>query len=312
MTRKKRKRSRLSEQSSTLSPSVIVDGSAGSAASNLPTDVQQPLGPTALSLKSLFAESNRGLLLDLFVFVINLFLMQSLTGVYVDVFQQASADDSLATLTIGLSCLGMWLLPATGAILKRWHFHQRLKAEGKTVAPGEERFVGCLFNPIFYFCLNLVLTSAVLATLGDLIFGKNLHKNGALFVTFTVAGLVFTVVQTFIIYRYFSPPKKPPKSDFLKTPQSEIAGDVCFFLNMILFQVAWNLLTFAPFDRVKGIGDFIFRLFFLSFIALLIYFPPRMFYLAEDIKRPRTWLTMLLANSPVIYRILVGTGPTWN
>ncbi len=47
---------------------------------------------------------------------------------------------------------------------------------------------------------------------------------------------------------------------------------------------------------------------FLSFIALLIYFPPRMFYLAEDIHRRRTWVTMLLANSPVIVRVLIGTG----
>jgi hypothetical protein len=83
--------------------------------------------------------------------------MHYLTGVFVEVFQQASADDSLAKLTIGFACLGMWLLPATGAVLKRWRFHQRLKAENKTVASGEARFAGCLFNPIFYFCINLVL-----------------------------------------------------------------------------------------------------------------------------------------------------------
>jgi hypothetical protein len=35
-----------------------------------------------------------------------------------------------------------------------------------------------------------------------------------------------------------------------------------------------------------------------------------MFYLAEDIQRRRTWLTMLLANSPVIIRVLIGTGST--
>ena len=267
----------------------------------------------ATHFKSLFSASNRGLLLDLFVFVINLFLMHSLTGIFIDIFQQASNDDQLAKFTIGLTCLGMWLLPAAGAVLKRWRFHQRLKSENKIVASGGEApFFSCLFNPIFYFCLNLVLTSAVLAALGDVIFGKALQKNGALFVPFVVSGLALTIVQTFLIYRYFSPPKKPPKSEFLRTYQSEILGDVCFFLNMVFFQIAWNLLTFAPFDRVKGIGDFLGRLFFLCFVALLIYFPPRMFYLAEDIKKKRTWLTMLLANSPVIYRILVGTGPTWN
>ena len=76
---------------------------------------------------------------------------------------------------------------------------------------------------------------------------------------------------------------------------------------MILFQIAWNLLTFADLGRPSGLAEFLGRLFFLCFIALLIYFPPRMFYLAEDINRRRTWLTMLLANSPVIVRVLIGT-----
>jgi len=31
-----------------------------------------------------------------------------------------------------------------------------------------------------------------------------------------------------------------------------------------------------------------------------------MFYLAEDIDRGRTWLMMLLANLPVIVRVLIG------
>jgi hypothetical protein len=75
---------------------------------------------------------------------------------------------------------------------------------------------------------------------------------------------------------------------------------------MMLFQVFWNMLTFAGLGPPSGVLEFGGRLFFLCFIALLIYFPPRMFYLAEDIHRPRTWLTMLLANSPVILRVLFG------
>jgi hypothetical protein len=66
-------------------------------------------------------------------------------------------------------------------------------------------------------------------------------------------------------------------------------------------------LTFTPLGHPSGVEEFVGRLFFLSFVALLVYFPPRMFYLAEDINRGRTWLTMLLANSPVIIRVLVGT-----
>ncbi|HET6851046.1 MAG TPA: hypothetical protein VFH46_01920 [Pyrinomonadaceae bacterium] len=236
----------------------------------------------------------------------NLFLMQRLTGYFIELFRFADAGEPLAQFALLLACIGMWVLPAAGAVMKRWHFQRRLKAEGKTVN-SDSILAGCVFNPIFYFCLNLVLVSAILAGLGQFLFGKRSVNNGAVFVPLVVAGLIFTIVQTFLIYRYFSAPKKPPRSEFLRHPESETLGDICIFLNMILFQIAWNLLTFADLGRPSGLAEFLGRLFFLCFIALLIYFPPRMFYLAEDINRRRTWLTMLLANSPVIVRVLIGT-----
>jgi len=270
--------------------------------------------------RTLFAKANRGLLLDISVFIANIFLMRLLTGMVIDIFRQVSAENPFAKLAISLACLGMWILPAAGAVLKRWPFHQRLKAQARQgeSSPGEAKpgespeaklesgLAGCLFNPLFYFCLNLVIMSAVLTGLGEFLFGRALLNNGPLFISLTIAGLIFTIIQTFLIYRYFSPPKKPPQSRFLRSPQAEDLGDICLFLNMILFQVAWNLLTFAPLGRPGSLLEFGGRLFFLSFVALLVYFPPRMFYLAEDINRKRTWLTMLLANSPVILRVLFG------
>ena len=272
-----------------------------------PRNDQRPADNLKRRLANLFARTNRGLLLDVFVFVMNVFLMRLLTKQFIDLFSQVSAENPLAKLLLGFTFLAMWILPALGAVLKRWHFHQRLKAEGKTVESENTTLAGCLFNPLFYFCLNLVITAAVLTSLGDFLFGRTLLNNGALFVPLIIAGLILTVVQTFLIYQYFSPPKAPPQSKFLRAPQSETLGDICFFLNMILFQVFWNMLTFAGLGHPSGLLEFGGRLFFLSFIALLIYFPPRMFYLAEDINRPRTWLVMLLANSPVIVRVLIGT-----
>lgn len=259
-------------------------------------------------LAYLFAKTNRGLLLDVFVFVLNLFLMRFLTRLYIGVFTEISAENPLAQLALGLTFLAMWVLPAAGAVLKRWHFHQRLKAQGKTVDAEETTLAGCLFNPLFYFCLNLVITSAIMTSLGQFIFGRRLADTPAVFIPLVILGLILTIVQTYLIYRYFIPPKKPPQAPFLLSPQSEALGDICLFLNMILFQVFWNMLTFANLGHPSSLLEFGGRLFFLCFIALLIYFPPRMFYLAEDIHRRRTWLTMLLANSPVIIRVLVGTG----
>ena len=263
---------------------------------------------SSANLKSfLLAKTNRGLLLDLVVFLANVFLMHLLTRLFLDLVRQASAGDEVAQFALAFGCLGMWILPAAGAVMKRWHFHRRLQAQDKTTESSETTLAGCLFNPLFYFCLNLVITSAILTGFGQLLFGDALLKNGAVFVPLVILGFILTVVQTFLIYRYSWPPKNPPKSEFLRSTRSETLGDICLFLNMILFQIVWNTLTFAGLGPPSGFSEFAGRLFFLCFIALLIYFPPRMFYLAEDINRPRTWLTMLLANSPVILRVLFGT-----
>ena len=256
-------------------------------------------------MTSLLAKANRGLLLDLVVFVLNLFLMQRLMGYVVELFRHANAGEPLARYSLLLACLAMWILPPAGAVLKRWHFHQRLKAEGKSV--DIDSHLGCLFNPIFYFCLNIVLMSAIVTGLGQFLFGNRLLEDGNLFLPLIFGGLIATILQTVLIYRYFSVPQEPPRNEFLRRPESENLGDIFIFTNMIMFQIAWNMLTLAELGRPSGVGEFLGRLFFLCFIALLIYFPPRMFYLAEDIDRGRTWLTMLLANSPVIVRILIGT-----
>ena len=269
-------------------------------------DLQTSVAAPHFRFEDLFSKNNRGLLLDIAVFVANILFMQFLTGLVIDLFQGMSSEYPLAKLGLGLIFLAMWILPFAGAILKRWHFHQRLTAQGKTVAGAETKLAGCLFNPLLYFSLNLVITSAVLTTLGEFFFGRRLLNSGAAFVPFVIAGFILTVIQTYFIYRYFSKPKGPPRSQFLLSPHSEVVGDVCLFLNMMLFQVFWNMLTFAPLGRPSSVLEFGGRLFLLCFIALLIYFPPRMFYLAEDISRRRTWLMMLVANSPVILRLLVG------
>lgn len=252
---------------------------------------------------NLLALQNRGLLLDVVVLVLNIFLMRWLTGYFIDLIRLSSADNKLAQLALFLACVSMWVLPAAGAVLKRWHFHQRRE---KTNADEDTALAGCLFHPVFYLSLNLVLVSIIVAGLGSFIFGDRLMNDGGIFVPLILGGMVCTVVQTIFIYRYFSPPQRPPRLEFLRSPESETLGDVCIFVNMILFQVGWNLLTLATFPRPSGVGEFIGRLFFLCFIALLVYFPPRIFYLAEDINRGRTWIMMLLANSPVIVKILIG------
>jgi hypothetical protein len=257
--------------------------------------------------RNIFAEANRGILFDIVIFLLNVFLMGMLTRYFVRLVQDASAGDGPATFAMFLGCLGIFILPPLGATLKRWHFHRRLKAQGKSIEPGHSYMGSCLFNPIFYFCLNLVIVSAILAFVTQFIYGSK-EPPGSVFVPLVLGGMVFTIIQTFLIYRYFTAPTRDPKTAFFRSPLAELIGDVCIFVNMLFFQLAWNIVGDVPFPMVSGIGDFLGRLFFICFIALLIYFPPRIFYLAEDIKRPTAWLSILLANSPVIYRVMIGSG----
>jgi hypothetical protein len=254
---------------------------------------------------------NRGLLLDLTVFIANLFLMRMLLARFIAVAGAASEGNFLAGVIMFLFVLGLFILPPLGATLKRWHFHERLRADGKSVKDDGVAF-GCLFNPIFYLCLNFVIFAAINAFVIQYMFGSS-DPGAGIFVSSILFGMVWCIVNTWLVYRYFSPPKHPPVSAFMRAPRSEIVGDICIFLNMLFFQLIWNMLSFADLPRASGIVDIIARLFILCFLALLIYFPPRIFYLADDIRKRRTWVMMLLANSPIIIRVLIGVSPdsTW-
>lgn len=274
-----------------------------------------------MKAKAITAETNRGMLLDVVVFIINLVLMNLLTQYSMELFRLVGEDDVFAQSALLLCTAAMFVLPAVAAVLKRWHFHRRLgaptKKGGKAKAPAfnpldlkSNVLAGCLFSPIFYLALSIFLAAVVMTFITSLVLGKNAQNNGAVFVPLVIGSFVVCVVQTVLVYRYFSPPKKAPSASFLRSPASEQVADLCIFANMILFQIFWNLaVSQFPFLRVTSFGEFAGNFFFLSFFALLIYFPPRIFYLAEDINRPEARLTILLANSPTILRALFGDDP---
>lgn len=257
------------------------------------------------TLKSLFAPTNRGMLLDVLVFVLNLVAMNFLTDKFIGLIQKANAGNLVAYYLLFLFCLGIFILPPLGTTLKRWHFHRR-RGGAKSVN-SEESVAGCLFNPVLYFCLNILIVCFIIAYIFQFFYGDK-ELDGATFVPAVFFGMFLAALQTYVVYRYFSPPKKDPSFEFLRDPFAETVGDACLYLNMIAFELVLNMLLSFPSRPPSGVTDFLGRLFFVTFIALLIYFPPRMYYLAEDIKRPRALLTILLANSPVILRVVFGIG----
>lgn len=245
----------------------------------------------------------RGPALDLFAFAINVGAMAGLGNVFRGAISRASHDDPGAMRVLAWWAVALFFLAPIGAVLGRWHYHQR-KAGGDG---DPDQLGGCLFNPIFYFCLTAVIFAAVNAFVMQEVYGKS-EPDGGVFVGSILGGIVLMIVHVALVYRYFNTPKRPPRSAFLRSPVSGYLGDACFFLNMAMFQQIWGLLGEVKAPPPAGAFDFVFRILFLLFLALLLYFPPRMFYLVEDLKQRWTWATILLANAPIIGKFVFGLG----
>lgn len=259
-----------------------------------------------IDFKAILEPRNRGILLDLVVFLISLVLMQVLTVLSLDLVRQAE-QDSFAKLVVGLFFAGVFFLQPLGPVLKRWTFHQHSSFETNSTA-------GCLLLGFmwFYLVLMILLSGTATIILLEAIFerGSPAAQFGALFV---VGGAVMSIVNAVLIYRYFLKPKKPPRWKFLTTPRSALLGDVLMFLNVICLQILWNgvsasssfwdVLVSTPLGGEAGtVTEILGRFIAIGALALLVYFPARIFYLAEDRNRKITWLTMFLANLPLIIR----------
>ena len=64
---------------------------------------------------AIFRRSNRGLLLDIVVFVLNVFLMRLLAGYFLDIAGRASNGDELSGFLIFAFCVSLFVLPPLGA-----------------------------------------------------------------------------------------------------------------------------------------------------------------------------------------------------
>lgn len=229
--------------------------------------------------------------------------MSVLTNLFVGTVRKAAENDKTANTVLFAIAVSLFVLAPVGATLKRWHHHQSL---GPTNEEEPDHMGGCLFNPILYFCLTALIFATVNAFILERVYGRK-EPDGNVFVTSIFVGIGLMILHTALVYRYFSPPKRAPRFAFMRSKASAFIGDAFLFTNMVLFQLLWNLLTLLKVPHPSGPVDFVLRALLLLFLALLLYFPPRMFYLADDIGKRRTWLMILLANSPILVKFLIGT-----
>ena len=251
---------------------------------------------------TIFAPSNRGIVLDLVVFAFNLFLARALVVLANDVLH-AAVEDVRAKLAIGLFFALLIFIQPLGPALRRWSFHQRH-------AFSTESGAGCL---LFWFMFVYLVTMFGLCAAAAVFLGTIFSTGEGIGVTFALAGFVWSVMSVGFVYRYFVTPKKPPRWAFLTTPAAERLGDACIYVNVICLQILWGgitasawfteLVTRTPLGSPGSVTDYLGRLVVIAASVLLLYLPGRIFYLVEDRHRRLTYATMLLANLPLILRI---------
>ncbi len=258
-----------------------------------------------IELRKIFAPENRGILLDLFVFVINISLMVVITRLSKDLIIRAEEDYSAKAL-IGLYFAGLFFLQPVGPVLKRWSFHRETKFDRESAA-------GCFLLPMmfFYLVMMVLISGTASIILTEVVFepGTDGELVGPALVLF---GFGWSFVNAWFVYRYFVRPRNPPLWDFLATRQSMLFGDICMFLNVIALQILWNNLTSAesfwqvmlstPLGKPGSFTDVLGRFIVIGALAMMVYFPGRIFYLVEERRRKIVWFTMLLANLPLLFR----------
>ena len=261
-----------------------------------------------INFKRIFERWNRGLLLDISVFLFQLILMRLLT-VFVLRFVRQSEGNALATSAIGLFLVGLFFLQPLGPILKRWSFHEQF-GSFENEQSGLTSFLLSIYRLFYIAALGIMIYLAYSYFVDAF---PNFQSERVEKIVVAGALVLAPIIGT-VIFRYFRKPKKQPRWKFLMTQQAETLGDLCMFLNIICFQMLfsvyvssphfWNALhkvtRQSPGSAVNGLSA---RLYLAGIAILLAYFPPRIFYLVIDQHRKITWLTMLLANLPLILAI---------
>jgi hypothetical protein len=251
-------------------------------------------------IENLFQRRNLGLLLDVVVFCLNVLLITVATRLFATLARRAS-DSIVSLVATGLFCLSLAFLQPLGAILKRRRARAQrapaLDLESYAVVLGIGYFVSQL---LFLLSRSLLALDAVRVATGT-------DYSDSLFAVLFLGIPAVAIVNTTMTLFYFRTPTHAPLIAFLDSPRAEGYGDVLLFLNMICFQMLWGYLVSQLPKDYSGWAE---RLFILGFTALLIYFPPRLFYLVEEGNRPRVWLTMFVSNTPLILHVVFAKSST--
>lgn len=251
---------------------------------------------------------NRGKLCDVSFFIFNVLLITIFSKPIIQFISIISEYQIITQIIVGCLSFGMLILPAIGANLKHYRFRQRnpkttekIKSKKKIEDDDDEFADGVrLLGLIMFATLIFLYGLGAYFLFSDVLSGsKDVSKT---FVLIEFIGLIIlSFIYSIIIPGYFGAIEdEQQRSEFIKSKKSELIGDICIWLNMLIFQTFWVLYLnrgFSPESRTA----------FFIISTLLLYLPPRLVFLLEDFSDYKTWLTMMLANVPIIIRIVFGS-----
>jgi hypothetical protein len=257
------------------------------------------IDPTAV-----IAGRNRGIILDVIVFIINLILMSDVSGRlndYIGVGRDRPNDARAMGIMAGYCALAC-LLPATGALLKYISGSQKHTPHFYRKTWAKQFFPMMTIILIFQFLSQAIFFLAGYNYQGKLL--ALLAEGGTISLLLKISLpilIIFVLINPVIVRMNFVKNRRHYLSGFPRDTV-EFLGDVALFLNMILFQIFWGIFMA---DLTQDWGGVLERVLALAITSLLLYLPPRLIYLAEDGHRSIVWVTMILANLPIIIRIII-------
>jgi hypothetical protein len=239
--------------------------------------------------------NRRGQILDLLVFLANLFLLGRFTNLLQRLGQGFSANDDFAALRLSLIILAAFGAYALGAILKRAPLHAR----GPSLPSPD--YAGCLF--IAWISLHLTLSILGACFIAA---GFDAAPKGVLVITVVLLSTLPTIFVTRVIFR---PKKLPEIPAWRKSWPMELTADLLIVAAVILLTVMWNIwfsgLFFVTWSG-STFGDKLFGAALASVAFALFYVTPRFLFLIEDFNQWTTWATIALTLAPLVGRILFG------
>ena len=238
--------------------------------------------------------NRRGQILDLLVFLSNLFLLGPFARLLDRLGAGFNANDNDAAQELALIVLAAFIAYTVGAMLKRAPLHARVKS---LPSPG---YAGCLFLGWISLHLSLsILGAALIAASFDAVKG------------FAVTAMILcSTLPTFFVARVvFAPKKLEQIPAWRKGWPMELLADLLIVAAVIMLTVMWDLWIADLFTGTWEGQTFADRLFAAGLAVgafAFFYISPRFLFLIEDFNRRLTWATMGLTVAPLVGRILLG------